>query len=702
MNEADAARRLIELAELIAQHSQHYYQDDAPIISDAEFDALVAENLALESEFPHLRLAASPGQHVGAAPSGGFGRITHRQPLFSLDNSFSDADAHEFEARVRRFLGLAAEEPLQFTTEAKIDGLSLSLRYEQGALVSAATRGDGRIGEDVTANARTIADIPHQLQGAPDILEVRGEVYMPWTAFKELNDSQVEAGHKPFANPRNAAAGSLRQLDAQVTASRTLGFFAHGWGEVSESLGQTQMECMQRIAALGFPVSDTLMLRSDMNAVLQDFALLQEKRPALGYDIDGLVSKVNRLDWQQRLGVSARAPRWAMAHKFAAEQAMTKLLAIDVQVGRTGALTPVARLQPVNVGGVVVTNATLHNEDEIERLDVRPGDMVRVQRAGDVIPQILGWTGDEAEHAQREVFRFPDHCPQCDSIAVRAEGEAVRRCTGGLICPAQRYERLRHFVSRQAFDIEGLGGRSLEEFLQLGWIKDPADIFRLKAHAEELKARKGWQEKSVANLLASIEARRQIPLGKFLFSLGIRHVGDVSSRDIARQVGDWPAMKSLLERLVACAPEAVIGETPEKHAARRAMARAELIAVPGIGPEIATSLADFWAEAHNRDLVHALLQQVHVLHEEAPAAQSTIHGKTLVFTGSLQTMTRDEAKARAQALGAKVTNSVSRKTDMVIAGAEAGSKLKRAEDLGVATLTEEEWQELLCAEEAAG
>ena len=700
MNADEAAARLAQLAELIAAHSQHYYQEDAPHISDAEYDALVAENQALEVEFPQLQRADSPSRRVGAAVASGFRRIRHHQAMFSLDNSFSAEEAQEFAARARRLLGLDAMAALEFTSEAKIDGLSLSIRYEKGALVSAATRGDGLVGEDVTANVRTIAEIPERLpDGAPDTVEVRGEVYMGWPAFEALNAAQQAAGLRLFANPRNAAAGSLRQLDPQVTASRALGFFAHGWGELSASLGTTQYDCMQRIRSFGFPVSDSLQLQADMDGVLAAYAALQQRRASLGYDIDGLVSKVNRLDWQRRLGESVRAPRWALAHKFPAERAVTRLAEIRVQVGRTGALTPVATLNPVTVGGVVVTHATLHNEDEIQRRDVRVGDMVEVQRAGDVIPQILGWTGDSAEHARRAVFVFPDHCPECDSLAVREDGEAVRRCTGGLICPAQRYERLRHFVSRKAFDIEGLGGRTLKEFLQLGWINNPADIFRLKNHAGELQGRKGWQEKSVGNLLESIEARRSIPLARFIFALGIRHVGEVSSRDIASSCQSWAGVEALLDRLVEYQPPPVLGETAEKHAKRVAAGRAELVAVAGVGPEIASSLADFWNEQHNVDLVRDLLREVHPEDAPAVARQSDIAGKIMVFTGTLQHMTRDEAKAQAQALGARVTGSVSPKTDLVVAGTEAGSKLARAEKLGVRVLSEAEWLALLQAAE---
>ena len=696
ISEAEAARRLATLVRLIEEHSRLYYQDDAPSVSDADFDALVAENKALEARFPHLVRADSPSGRVGAAVTSGFGKIRHARPMLSLDNGFSDEDAYEFEARVRRFLSLSPDEPLAFTAEAKIDGLSLSLRYENRLLVNAATRGDGTVGEDVTANARTVADVPQTLPaGAPDILEVRGEVYMRWAAFEALNAAQEAAGGKIFANPRNAAAGSLRQIDPAVTASRPLAFYAHGWGETSAPLGNSQHDVMRRLQSFGFPVSDTLAIAPSMAQVLEAFRALMAARPTLGYDIDGLVSKVDSLAYQERLGQVARHPRWALAHKFPAERAITELVAIDIQVGRTGALTPVARLKPVNVGGVVVTNATLHNEDEIRRKDVRVGDMVEVQRAGDVIPQVLGWTGDEAAHAARAQFVFPSHCPDCDSLAVREEGEAVRRCTGGLICPAQRYERLRHFVSRRAVDIDGLGGKSLDEFLDLGWIENPADIFRLHLHAEELKSRKGWKETSVQKLIDSIEARRNVGLDRLLFGLGIRHVGEVISRDIARACNIWPNVETLLEKLVAHAPEPVLGETAEKHRKRVAADRAALVGVGGVGPEVASALADFWSEPHNRDLVHDLLREVQPAEVRLETRESPVFGKTIVFTGTLEKMGRDEAKARAEALGAKVSGSVSAKTDILVAGADAGSKRAKAEALGVQVISEADWLEIL-------
>ena len=696
MTDEQAARRLAELAARIAENSRLYYQEDAPEISDAEFDDLVEENRRLEAQFPHLVRPDSPSRKVGAPVSSGFGKIRHARPMLSLDNGFSDADALEFEARVKRFLNWPEGETILFTAEAKIDGLSLNLRYEGRRLVSASTRGDGAEGEDVTANALTVSAIPHELPAdAPDILEVRGEIYMTWAAFQALNEAQEAVGGKIFANPRNAAAGSLRQIDSRITASRTLAFYAHGWGEVSAPIGETQYDCMKRFESWGFPVSDTLRRCHGMAEVLESYRALQQARPTLGYDIDGLVSKVDSLALQERLGQVARHPRWAMAHKFPAQRALTELLAIDIQVGRTGALTPVARLKPVTVGGVVVTNATLHNEDEIRRKDVRVGDMVELQRAGDVIPQILRWTGDEAAHAARAEYAFPDHCPECGSLALREDDEAVRRCTGGLICPAQRYERLRHFVSRRAVDIDGLGGKSLEEFLALGWIANPADIFRLHRHADELVRREGWKEKSVRNLIDSIEARRNVGLDRLLFALGIRHVGEVTARDLARAYNIWPNVEALLDRLVAHAPEPALGETPEKHWKRLAADRAQLVGVGGVGPEVASALADFWREPHNRELVHDLLREVTPAEVRLETRESPVSGKIIVFTGTLESMGRDEAKARAEALGAKVAGSVSAKTNILVAGADAGSKRAKAEALGVQVISEGDWLAIL-------
>ena len=682
MTETQAAARLEALAQQIARHSAAYYQDDAPAISDADYDALVRENDALEAQFPGLVRTDSPSRKVGAPVSSGFGKIRHARPMLSLDNGFSDTDALDFEARVRRFLSLTDAPPLALTAEAKIDGLSLSLRYENRMLASAATRGDGAEGEDVTANARTVKDIPATLPAeAPEIVEVRGEIYMGWSDFEALNTNQARAGGKIFANPRNAAAGSLRQLDTSITAARPLRFYAHGWGEMGTMPADTQLGMMQTFARWGFPVSDTLVQTEGMPPALETYRSILAARPTLGFDIDGVVIKVDRLDWQARLGQVARSPRWALAMKFPAEQATTRLLAIDIQVGRTGALTPVARLQPVTVGGVVVTNATLHNADEIARKDVRIGDMVTVQRAGDVIPQILGFTTPEAEHAALAPFSFPENCPDCGSAAVREEGEVVVRCTGGLICPAQRIERLRHFVSRRAMDIEGLGSKTIEEFVALGWIQTPADIFKLETRRDALLSREGWKEKSVVNLFASINARRNAGLDRFLFALGIRHVGEVTARDLARAFGDWPAFEA-----------ALVGLQPLEPAARAAF-----LNIGGVGPEVATALADFWAEPHNQQQVRTLLAEVTPAPVRHSVRASSISGKTLVFTGAMEAMGRDEAKARAESLGAKVAGSVSAKTDMLVAGADAGSKRAKAEALGVKVISEAEWLELLAS-----
>jgi DNA ligase (NAD+) len=689
------------LAAAIRHHRAAYYQKDAPEISDADFDALVSEYEELEAQYPALAPPDSPSAEVGAAPAAGFAAVRHARPMLSLDNGFSDADARAFDARIRRFLGLGPDAPLAYTAEAKIDGLSLSLRYERGRLVSAATRGDGQVGEDVTANAQTMADIPSHLPDeAPEVVEIRGEVYLTWEAFAALNAAQKAAGGRTFANPRNAAAGSLRQKDPAVTAARPLGFFAHGWGEITALPADSQYGMMQVIAGWGFAVSDTLRRADGIEQALTCRSAIEAARPTLGFDIDGVVYKVDDLALQQRLGQVARSPRWALAHKFAPERAITLLDAIDIQVGRTGALTPVARLRPVTVGGVVVTNATLHNEDEIARRDFRIGDQVEVQRAGDVIPQLLRWTTAPDAHAALRPYRFPEHCPECQSMAVRAEGEVVRRCTGGLICPAQRLERLRHFVGRRAFDIEGLGEERLRQFVDLGWIHGPADIFRLQHHRADLLGMEGWQARSVDKLLAAIDARRQIPLDRFLFALGIRHVGEVTARDLARALRTWEAVETLLDDLVATAPEPALGEPADKHRARVAAARAARIGIAGIGPEIADSLAGFWAEAHNRAQVGALLANVAPQPVAAPSVRSAISGKVLVFTGTLAVMSRDEARARAEALGARVAGSVSARTDLVIAGADSGSKRRKAEELGVAVIDEPQWLALIA--EAGG
>ncbi|WP_294120543.1 NAD-dependent DNA ligase LigA [Sphingomonas sp.] len=697
MNEADAANRLMRLAKLIAHHDKLYHDQDAPEISDADYDALVRENRELEVEFPHLVRADSPSKRLGAAPTSALAKVTHARPMLSLDNAFSAEEVEEFVGQVRRFLKLPESEPIALTAEPKIDGLSCSLRYEQNRLVLAATRGDGAVGEDVTANVRTIADVPQNLfsreggsldqrealpaaadwapafagEQVPDILEVRGEVYMSKADFAALNERQEAAGGKIFANPRNAAAGSLRQKDASITAARPLRFLAHGWGEISVPFGATQSEAMAKLASWGFPVSNLLKRCESVDEALDHYAKIEQERADLPFDIDGVVYKVDRLDWQDRLGFVGRAPRWGLAHKFPAEKAETTLEAIDIQVGRTGKLTPVGRLKPVGVGGVIVQNVTLHNRDEISRLGLRVGDRVRIQRAGDVIPQVVeNLTRDE----KRKAYIFPDHCPECHSEAVAEEGEVDVRCTGGLICPAQRIERLRHFVSRGAMDIDGLGEKSIVEFFELGWLHGPADVFRLKDRRGELIGREGWQEKSVDNLLAAIEARIGFDPARFLFGLGIRHVGIVTAKDLMKAFGSIEGLEA---------------------AARGPDAEVELSAVEGIGPVVAEALVDFFHESHNREQLAELLALARPAAFVSTARETAWTGKTIVFTGSLETMSRDEAKAQAERLGARAAGSVSAKTDLVVAGPGAGSKLKKAEELGIRVIGEGEWAEIV-------
>jgi DNA ligase (NAD+) len=661
----------MRLAKEIARHDKLYHDQDAPEISDADYDALVRENRELEAQFPQLVRADSPSKRLGATPSSALAKVSHARPMLSLDNAFSDEEVREFVARVRRFLNLPQNQPVPLTAEPKIDGLSCSLRYERGQLVLGATRGDGTTGEDVTPNVRTIPDIPHSVKNGPDILEVRGEVYMSKADFAALNQRQEAAGGKIFANPRNAAAGSLRQKDPSITAARPLHFLAHGWGEVSEPLGAAQSLAMRAIERLGFPVSDLLVRCDGIEEALAQYRKIEALRADLPYDIDGVVYKVARLQWQERLGQVGRAPRWAIARKFPAEKAETTLEAIDIQVGRTGKLTPVGRLKPVGVGGVMVANVTLHNRDEIARLGLRIGDRVRIQRAGDVIPQVVeNLTRDEP----REPYVFPDHCPMCGSEAVAEEGEVDVRCTGGLICPAQRFERLRHFVSRGALDIEGLGEKSIAEFIDLGWLHSPADIFRLHNHREELIGREGWKEKSVDNLLAAIEAKRQPDGPRFLFGLGIRHVGIVTARDLLKCFGTIEALR-----------RAAMSEGGEE----------ELSSVQGVGPVVAEALVDFFHEPHNRDALDDLLSEATPKPYVSDAKQTEWSGKTIVFTGTLETMSRDEAKAQAERLGARSAGSVSAKTDLVVAGPGAGSKLKKAEELAIRVATEEEWAKIV-------
>lgn len=690
LSQAEARKEHARLSREINKHDKAYYEHDAPTISDAAYDHLRVRLMGIEAAFPELVHAASPTQRVGAAPSGKFGEIRHAVPMLSLGNAFTNEDVSDFIASVRRFLGLAESETVGFTAEPKIDGLSASIRYEKGRLVSGATRGDGETGEDVTANLLTLDDIPEALPGTdwPDVLEVRGEVYMSHADFAALNQRQEEAGKPAYKNPRNAAAGSLRQIDPAMTAARPLRFFAYAWGELSAPLAETQYEAVARFEKLGFPVNPLMARAVSAEGLIEVYRGIEAQRAALGYDIDGVVYKVDRLDYQARLGMRSRAPRWAIAHKFPAEQATTLLEAIDIQVGRTGALTPVARLAPVTVGGVVVTNATLHNEDEIRRKDVRVGDTVVIQRAGDVIPQIVRVT-DPDRAGRGEEFVFPERCPVCDSAAVREHDEktgkldAVRRCTGGLICAAQLVERLKHFVSRKAFDIEGLGAKQVEAFLEEGVIKQPADIFTLGRRngageiTPPIAEREGWGETSAANLFGAIEARRTIGLGRLINALGIRHVGENTAQLLARSYGSWAAFEAAAGGL---GDEAV---------------RAEMMNIDGIGGAAVEALEQYFSEPHNRELLTALTDELSIEDAEQVAADSPVAGKTVVFTGTLKRMTRDEAKAKAQSLGAKVSGSVSGKTDYLVAGPGAGSKAKKAADLGVETLTEDEWFALI-------
>ena len=672
MSEADAANRLMRLAKEIAKHNRLYHTQDAPEISDADYDALVRENNALEAQFPHLIRADSPNKLVGAAPAGHLTKITHAKPMLSLDNAFADEDVADFVGRVRRFLNLADDAEVALTAEPKIDGLSCSLRYEGGTLVMAATRGDGQVGEDVTANVRTIADIPQQITGnIPDVFEVRGEVYMSKADFEAINVRAEAEGTKLFANPRNAAAGSLRQKDAKITAARPLRFLAHGWGEATALPGETQFEVIKTIERWGLPVDPRFVRLNSTAQVLAHYRSIEALRADLPFDIDGVVYKVDRLDWQARLGFVAKAPRWAIAHKFPAERAETTLESIDIQVGRTGKLTPVGRLRPVTVGGVVVSNVTLHNRDEIARLGVRPGDRVVVQRAGDVIPQIVETLTRDAERA---AWAFPDHCPECGSEAVAEEGEVDVRCTGGLICPAQRVERLKHFVSRAALDIEGLGEKTIVEFFGLGWLHSPADIFRLRQRRAEIVGREGWQDKSVDNLLAAIETKRSPDPARLVFALGIRHVGAVTAKDLLKAFGTVERVR-----------EVATAET----------AMEELTQVDGVGPVVAEALVEFFHEAHNQEVWNDLLSEVTPPAFVSNVRESVVSGKTVVFTGSLETMSRDEAKAQAESLGAKTAGSVSAKTDLLVAGPGAGSKLKKAQELGIEVIDEAAWAQIV-------
>ncbi|PZQ61215.1 MAG: DNA ligase (NAD(+)) LigA [Sphingomonas taxi] len=694
-NDATAAAELERLASEIAHHNRRYHGDDEPEISDAAFDALIRRNAAIERAFPALVRDDSPSRQVGAAPAAHLAKVAHARAMMSLDNAFSDDEVAEFVQRVRRFLKLPEDAAVALTAEPKIDGLSCSLRYVDRQLVQALTRGDGTTGEDVTANVRTIADIPGTLPAdAPDVFEVRGEVYMEKEAFAALNrrlaDEAAQAGKeaRQFANPRNAAAGSLRQKDAAVTRARPLRFLAHGWGEVAALPGDTQAAVVAALRAWGFPVAGAFARCDDATAALAAYRAIEADRADLPFDIDGVVYKVDRLDWQQRLGSIGRAPRWAIAHKFPAERAQTTLERIDIQVGRTGKLTPVARLTPVTVGGVVVTNATLHNADEVARLGVHPGDRVVLQRAGDVIPQIVE---NLSRDDTREPWPFPAVCPQCGSDAAREPGEVDWRCSGGLVCPAQRVERLRHFASRHALDIDGLGITNIESFARDGLLHRPADIFRLTA--EQLLARERWAEVSARNLIAAIDARRAPPLDRFLFALGIRHVGEITARDLARRWRSWAALRAMIDQAIATRDGMLqaIGESDDKLLARTARELAAIVDTKQVGPEVALALIDFFAEEQNDAAVRDLLTQVtpvDVIHE---TVASEVSGKTVVFTGTLETLSRDEAKAQAESLGAHVSGSVSKKTDLLVAGPGAGSKAKKAADLGIRVVDEAGW-----------
>ena len=691
LNEAEAASELKRLATEIAHHDELYYRKDAPEISDAEYDALRARNGEIEARFPHLMRDDSPSLRVGAAPVEAFGKVVHRVPMLSLGNVFDEEGLRDFLDRIRRFLGLQSIDGLAFTAEPKIDGLSITLRYENGKLVQGATRGDGYEGENVTANVRTMADIPKSVaaKAFPSAFEVRGEIYMRHSDFEKLNSEQAKQGLKVFANPRNAAAGFVRQLDPCVTARRALRFFAYGWGDVERLPADTQWGVYEALSDWGFPVNPFMRLTNSVGEMLETYREIEQRRAGLGYDIDGVVYKINRFDLQERLGFVSRSPRFAVAHKFPAEKATTVLRDIDIQVGRTGALTPVAKLDPVTVGGVVVQNATLHNEDEIARKDVRIGDTVIVQRAGDVIPQILGVVLEKRPKGAKR-FVFPDVCPACGSHASReinpntGKEDAVRRCTGGLICPAQRVERLKHFVSRNAFDIEGLGEKHIKAFCADGLIQSPPDIFTLEKRdqraSSKLAKREGWGETSAKKLFAAIEARRNVRLDRFIYALGIRHVGETTARLLAGNYGTTDAFLAAMR---------------EAGVDREGDAFAALDNIEGIGPAVAVAIADFFAETHNIEVVEDLLKEVTPAPLEKVKHGSPVSAKTVVFTGTLERMTRSEAKARAERLGAKVAGSVSKNTDYVVAGPGAGSKLKNAKDLGVKVLSEEEWLKLI-------
>jgi DNA ligase (NAD+) len=683
LDEQQAKGELKRLAVEIAGHDKRYYQDNAPTVSDAEYDALRQRNAAIEKRYPALVRKDSPSRRVGAAPGVKFAKVRHAVPMLSLDNAFSEQDVVDFIAHIRRFLRLGDDEAIAFSAEPKIDGLSMSLRYEDGQLVNGATRGDGSIGEDVTANVKTLEDIPQRLKGrhVPNVCEVRGEVYMAKHAFLALNKRQAETGGQVFANPRNSAAGSLRQKDPSITASRPLGFFAYAWGEMSDMPADTQSGMIKWFESCGFKTNPLTKMCRSVGELLAFHREIEARRGTLDYDIDGVVYKVDRIDWQERLGFVSRTPRWATAHKFPAEKATTVVRDIEIQVGRTGALTPVAKLEPVTVGGVVVQNATLHNADEIERLGVRVGDTVRIQRAGDVIPQVLGLV-EEAPRG-RHPYHFPTHCPcHLHTEVVRektASGEegAVARCSGEFACPFQAVEHLKHFVSRRAFDIEGLGEKQIELFYQREWVREPADIFTLEKRNMEIRLQEleGFGDTSVRNLFGAIEARRDVPLERFIYALGIRHVGETTATALARGYGSWEAFHDACLKLAHGDEET----------------RQEMDALDQIGDTVIQSLRDYFAETHNRARIERLAAQVTIRNAARPRRDSAVAGKTVVFTGALEKMTRDEAKAMAERLGAKVASSVSKKTDYLVAGPGAGSKLDKAREAGVNVLTEDEW-----------
>lgn len=688
MSELEAVSELSRLNELLAQADKAYYGDDDPVMDDAEYDALRLRNSALEKRFPDLKRKDSPSERLGTPPTGRFSKVKHAVPMLSLDNAFSHSDVGDFVTRIRKFLGLDESEPVAITAEPKIDGLSLSLTYEEGKLVRAATRGDGQIGEDVTANALTINEIPKKLDGDnwPKSVDVRGEIYMRHEDFIALNNREKAAGRKTFANPRNAAAGGLRQLDSRITADRRLGFFAYSSGQISDSFATTQTEMVMRFKEWGFPINDRFVAVESVEDLLKVYESIEADRANLGYDIDGVVYKVDRIDLQTRLGFVSRAPRWAVAHKFPSEKAQTLLEAIDIQVGRTGTLTPVARLKPVTVGGVVVSNATLHNEEEIDRKGVRVGDTVIIQRAGDVIPQILEPVdGDRIDRGP--AFVMPDRCPECGSVAVRdqdekGEQEAARRCTGGLICPAQAVERLKHFVSRGALDIEGLGAKQIELFFEKEILRGPQDIFRIEERINSLNLPplekwEGFGKLSASNLFTSIDTGRNPSFVRFLIGLGIRHVGATLAGLFAQNYLSWSAFWDTVAKAIDG------GEESE--------AFLELMAIDGVGVTACRSIVAFASEPHNQLMMDSLLKEVSIVDAEPVSMNTPIAGKVVVFTGTLQLMTRDEAKARATSLGAKVSGSVSKKTDILVAGSSAGSKLKKAQELGIETLTEQEW-----------